>query len=597
MSSFDSNGNYNKTNWKTGDKITADKLNKIEESLEIINNNDIERYKEVDERLDALEEQKEAVEEELNNKATKDEVEQFERDMTQAFGEFKVDTNAAMTAHKNEVSEVVDGFSGEIESINTQLAYNEIHSSGYINVKEFGATGDGVTDDYPAIQEAINYAYTSGVYKIIIPAGWYYLSTTLKTRTDSSWDTNGIIIEGCGFNTILSRSKKTELPNLSNSSCDYTDSEIVNGAVLAIHSCKNIITNIKFVYSRVGIYIGQNNEALSVKANTLFNRFTNIFIQNCEIGIASRAGGGSYYNNFKNVQVAQGNLGIDIRKSYDGYTDVFNRNNFADCEVNKVYCGVALWNGDTNTFNGVHFEGIGMGNGSKPTWLPDGKSVAIYPTYQLNTFAFCMCEGNELDVYDDAYGTNYINNHFDIYNGKFKKGSRSNLGTFIGSGTGGVSNYFKTTGILMQPTKALDSDAEVNSIVFTAEATDAGYGLKSYNIWDNMTPRPVNVYTDSIYKHKKVCGINYIWLKTAVVVSEENKNAAINLLLPRNPNNELSSYVYRQGLRVPIIVGTESVLARFASPNKLVIPAPSSGWNTRDEDGYYTWIDIQTVYY
>ena len=63
MSSFDSNGNYNKTNWKTGDKITADKLNKIEESLEIINNNDIERHKEADERLDALEEQKEAVEE------------------------------------------------------------------------------------------------------------------------------------------------------------------------------------------------------------------------------------------------------------------------------------------------------------------------------------------------------------------------------------------------------------------------------------------------------------------------------------------------------------------------------------------------------
>ena len=74
MSSFDSNGNYNKTNWKTGDKITADKLNKIEESLEIINNNDIERHKEVDERLDALEEQKEVIEEELNNKATKDEV-------------------------------------------------------------------------------------------------------------------------------------------------------------------------------------------------------------------------------------------------------------------------------------------------------------------------------------------------------------------------------------------------------------------------------------------------------------------------------------------------------------------------------------------
>ncbi len=60
---FDENGNYNKTEWKPGDRITAGKLNKIEESLEAINNNDIERHKEADERLDALEEQNEAIEE------------------------------------------------------------------------------------------------------------------------------------------------------------------------------------------------------------------------------------------------------------------------------------------------------------------------------------------------------------------------------------------------------------------------------------------------------------------------------------------------------------------------------------------------------
>ena len=55
MSNFDSNGNYNKTNWKTGDKITADKLNKIEDGIEVINNNDISRHEETDARLDALE--------------------------------------------------------------------------------------------------------------------------------------------------------------------------------------------------------------------------------------------------------------------------------------------------------------------------------------------------------------------------------------------------------------------------------------------------------------------------------------------------------------------------------------------------------------
>lgn len=52
---FNEDGTYNKTEWKAGDKITAVKLNKIESSLEAINNNDIDRHVEADSRLDDLE--------------------------------------------------------------------------------------------------------------------------------------------------------------------------------------------------------------------------------------------------------------------------------------------------------------------------------------------------------------------------------------------------------------------------------------------------------------------------------------------------------------------------------------------------------------
>ena len=52
---FTEDGTYNKTEWKAGDKITAVKLNKIELSLEAINNNDISRHVEADSRLDDLE--------------------------------------------------------------------------------------------------------------------------------------------------------------------------------------------------------------------------------------------------------------------------------------------------------------------------------------------------------------------------------------------------------------------------------------------------------------------------------------------------------------------------------------------------------------
>ena len=67
MASFDENGKYIKTNWKTGDKITATKLNKIEESIEAVNDNDISRHVEADARLDTLEAKDEAHDKELAN--------------------------------------------------------------------------------------------------------------------------------------------------------------------------------------------------------------------------------------------------------------------------------------------------------------------------------------------------------------------------------------------------------------------------------------------------------------------------------------------------------------------------------------------------
>lgn len=68
MATFDENGKYIKTVWKAGDKITSTKLNKIEESIEAVNNNDISRHTEADSRLDVLEAGAVTNKKELNNK-------------------------------------------------------------------------------------------------------------------------------------------------------------------------------------------------------------------------------------------------------------------------------------------------------------------------------------------------------------------------------------------------------------------------------------------------------------------------------------------------------------------------------------------------
>ncbi len=49
------------------------------------------------------------------------------------------------------------------------------HTSGWVNVKTYGAVGDGVTDDTAAIQVAINYAVGMG-RRLVIPSGSYLVS-------------------------------------------------------------------------------------------------------------------------------------------------------------------------------------------------------------------------------------------------------------------------------------------------------------------------------------------------------------------------------------------------------------------------------------
>jgi hypothetical protein len=54
------------------------------------------------------------------------------------------------------------------------------HFKGPINVRWYGAHGDGVSDDTKAIQAAINYALSIGGGSVNLPAGSYYLNSITK---------------------------------------------------------------------------------------------------------------------------------------------------------------------------------------------------------------------------------------------------------------------------------------------------------------------------------------------------------------------------------------------------------------------------------
>lgn len=75
------------------------------------------------------------------------------------------------------------------------LAAEAPRSAGWFDVKDFGATGDGITDDTGAIRAAIDAAHGAGGGVVRFPAG-VYVTATLRLH-------GSITLQGVGWTTVL----------------------------------------------------------------------------------------------------------------------------------------------------------------------------------------------------------------------------------------------------------------------------------------------------------------------------------------------------------------------------------------------------------
>lgn len=286
---FDENGNYIKTEWKPGDRIAAGKLNKIEDALEAINNNDIERHKEADERLDALEEQNEAVEERFDeledlvadnksevevliyeNNVKMDRLEQEINDgidtveaIAHTVDDKIADADASMKAQVAEAEDIVDQGKADInaiidevekisdlEAINTQLTYKA--SRLFITPEEFGAKGEIGVDDKSAFNNMFDYARANKKDVYLNSGKTYYCNGELVASDVSIYGSNGttiyfncnsnkdgkcfgwggenVTIDGVTFN--LNNSGDAEMQGLYNQVCNVKNQRFTNNTVI-----------------------------------------------------------------------------------------------------------------------------------------------------------------------------------------------------------------------------------------------------------------------------------------------------------------------------------------------------------------------------
>lgn len=89
-------------------------------------------------------------------------------------------------------------------------------STGVYNVRDYGATGDGTTDDAAAINAAITAAHAGGGY-VYLPAGTYSVGSTLNLIDSTTDDSGRNVLQGAGLG-------KTILKLAASADCDVISS-------------------------------------------------------------------------------------------------------------------------------------------------------------------------------------------------------------------------------------------------------------------------------------------------------------------------------------------------------------------------------------
>lgn len=111
----------------------------------------------------------------------------------------------------------------------------------YVSVKDFGAVGDGVTDDRAAIQNAIDAVYAQGGGVVYVPAGTYLIASRLS-----------------GYNTVIPKSGVSVIGTGAETIFKIADGLALPYGIGFLYDHNNALSNIRYSNFKVD-WNGQNN--------------------------------------------------------------------------------------------------------------------------------------------------------------------------------------------------------------------------------------------------------------------------------------------------------------------------------------------------
>ncbi len=207
--------------------------------------------------------------------------------------------------------------------------------SDYANVVDFGAVGDGVTDDSAAIQAAIDKAETDGL-RVFVPAGTYLISTALSVPT-------GVEIVGEGRNNTIIRTSVNTIDafdiesNARKVRIAYLD--ITSGAGVGASNAAINVAGVNGCAECVFEDLDINSFEFGFDTADLYwqNYHRNIRFQECDYGFNGNGTAGTSINNY------------------------FSHCYFQDCDTYSVF---------VTAFKGTHFNSCNFGHDGTTTSGP-----------------------------------------------------------------------------------------------------------------------------------------------------------------------------------------------------------------------------------
>lgn len=248
---------------------------------------------------------------------------------------------------------------GLLEEIITDTLTNDVFvleskTAGMVNVKEFGAVGDGICDDTWAIQSAIDHANSAGRV-VKIPKGTYLISKpitlngcTLIGDTGNIFQSAGTVIKCLTPDFVAIKQGSTSAADIMFNLEDLivTDAAVGFEIVYAINSK---FERLYAVNCATGFKLGDPSAV-----GSMFCEFNNLYTQGCTIGVDAHSS--QYFNNnrFNNgfLQGEEYAMKMAVTGGYGAVGNVFNNVEFRSQQGR----GIRLESCLNTAFNSCYME-------------------------------------------------------------------------------------------------------------------------------------------------------------------------------------------------------------------------------------------------